>query len=91
LIIATFVIIIAYLSSQRNGKTNNNNSNTIERLNADITEKPNKKTETYLGTIKVITIDSCKYIIYSEHYRKPRGIYHKQNCKFCKKRELHTE
>lgn len=35
------------------------------------------------GDYKVITIDSCEYIT-SKH--NTIGIIHKQNCKFCEKR-----
>lgn len=36
------------------------------------------------GDYKVITIDSCEYI--SSKYNTI-GIIHKQNCKFCEKRD----
>jgi hypothetical protein len=37
------------------------------------------------GSIKVLEIDSCEYIIYNGVYKS--GIVHKHNCKFCTKRD----
>jgi hypothetical protein len=46
------------------------------------TEKKTQTIET--GEVEVFTIDSCEYIAWAGY--KCGGIVHKQNCKFCVKR-----
>ena len=43
--------------------------------------------DTYRGNIGITVVDSCEYVFMDNGYKGGTSIIHKQNCKFCAKKD----